>query len=313
MVNPSPVAVIDIGSNSIKVLVATRTPAGELAVLLTRTLDVRISAGLSQASPSLSEESMARGVDAIRTLLSVAEPFAPVRIVLVATSAVRDARNGPEFRQRVLSATGHTLRILTGDEEANLIGRGHTCDAALAALGNFYVFDLGGGSLECLSFRDRQVRQAVSLQLGCVRLTEKFVTDTAAPFSPALAQRVADHCAEILARSGFAFNLPPGSTALGTGGTVTTVRAILAAQRGVTLEATPPDVVVATLRTQLREIGALPLAARRQVPGLPPERADVFPTALATLVAVADRGRFTSFRHSFFNLRFGLAQEALGD
>ena len=138
------------------------------------------------------------------------------------------------------------------------------------------------------------------------------MTDPAAPFAPELAGRIAAFCAEALARSGFAFNLPPGSTAVGTGGTVTTVRAILAAQRGVTLEATPPDVVVATLRTQLREIGALPLASRREVPGLPPARADVFPTALATLVALAERGRFTSFRHSLFNLRFGLAQEALG-
>ncbi|RFC42935.1 MAG: exopolyphosphatase / guanosine-5'-triphosphate, partial [Verrucomicrobia bacterium] len=100
-------------------------------------------------------------------------------------------------------------------------------------------------------------------------------------------------------------------TAVGTGGTFTTVRTILAAQRGITLDATPPDLVVSTIRTQLREIGALPLAARQQVSGLPPARADVFPTALATLIAVADRGRFTSFRHSLFNLRYGLAAEAL--
>ena len=155
------------------------------------------------------------------------------------------------------------------------------------------------------------MKQAVSLQLGCVRLTEKFVPDPSAPFTAELSQRIAAHCDAEFARSGFAFNLPPGSTAVGTGGTVTTVRAILASQRGVPLAATPPDVIASTLRTQLREIGALPLAARQQVPGLPPARADVFPTALATLIAVADRGRFTSFRHSLFNLRYGLAAEAL--
>lgn len=311
MINPSPVAVIDIGSNSIKILVAARTPDGGLTVLLTRTLDARISAGLSQASPSLSEEGMARGLDAIRTLLSDAAPFAPARIMLVATSAVRDARNGPDFRERVRAATGHSLRILTGDEEANLIGRGLTCDPALAALENFYVFDLGGGSLECLAFRDRQVRQAASLQLGCVRLTEKFVPDPTAPFTPAVSQRITAHCLDVFAKSGFVFDLPSAVIAVGTGGTVTTVRAILAAQRGLALEATPPDVTLDTLRRQLREIGGLMLAARRQVAGLPPARADVFPTALATLIAVAERGRFAAFRHSFYNLRFGLAREAL--
>ena len=305
------VAVIDIGSNSIKILVATRNADGSVQAQKFRTIDARISTGISHAAPRLSDEGMTHGLDAIRALLADAAPFAPARTVLVATSAVRDASNGPEFRERVRAATGQSIRILSGGEEASLIGRGLTCDPALAALRNFYVFDLGGGSLECLAFLDRQVTQAVSLQLGCVRLTEKYVPDPAAPFTAELAQRIAAHCAETLAGSGFAFNLPPGTTAVGTGGTVTTARAILAAQRGVSLEATPPDVVVSALRTQLREIGALPLDARRQVPGLPSARADVFPTALATLIAVADRGRFTSFRHSLFNLRFGLAAEAL--
>ena len=305
------VAVIDIGSNSIKILVATRGPEGGIQALKYRTIDARISAGISRAEPRLTEDGMTRGLEAIRALLADAAPFSPTHIVLVATSAVRDALNGPEFRERVHAATGQTIRILSGEEEANLIGRGLTSDPALASLKDFYVFDLGGGSLECLAFRDRQVTQAVSLQLGCVRLTETFVPDPSAPLAPEVAQRIAAHCAETIERSGFAFNLPPGSTAVGTGGTITTVRTILAAQRGLTFEATPPDVVVSALRTQLREIGSLPLAARQQVPGLPPARADVFPTALATLIAVADRGRFTSFRNSLFNLRYGLAAQAL--
>ncbi len=308
--NPS-VAVIDIGSNSIKILVAQRAANDGVEVLKYRTIDTRISAGISSATPRLSEDGMTGGLEAIRALLADAAPFSPTRTVLVATSAVRDAANGPEFRERVRAATGQTIRILTGDEEANLIGRGLTCDPALATLRDFYVFDLGGGSLECLTFRDRQVTQTVSLQLGCVRLTEKFIPDPAATFSTESAQRITAHCADALARSGFEFNLPPGSVAVGTGGTVTTVRTILAARRGVGLEATASDVDLATLRSLLHELGALPLAARRQVPGLPAARADVFPTALATLIALAERGRFTSFRHSLFNLRYGLVAEAL--
>ena len=306
------VAVIDIGSNSIKSLVAAQAPSGELTVLASRSLDVRISAGINEATPRLSEDGMTRGLEAIRALLAEAATFAPASTVLVATSAVRDAQNGPDFRVRVKAATGQAIRILTGDEEAELIGRGLTCDPALAALRDFYVFDLGGGSLECLAFRGRHVQRAVSLQLGCVRLTEKFVTDPAAPFAPALLPLIAAHCATALAAAGFTFDLPPETIAIGTGGTITTVRAIVAAQRGVTLEATPPDVSMETLRSQLREIGGLPLAARRQIAGLPPARADVFPVALATLIAVAERGHFPAFRHSLYNLRFGLAREALG-
>ena len=305
------VAVIDIGSNSIKVLIATRRADGSVQPLKYRTIDARISAGLSRAAPHLSADGMARGLAAIQSLLGDVAPFSPGRVVLVATSAVRDAQNGPEFRERVRAATGHAIRILSGDEEASLIGRGLTCDPALAALEDFYVFDLGGGSLECLAFRARQVRQAVSLQLGCVRLMEKFLADPAAPAPPGFDRPIADHCAAAFASSGFAFDLPAGAVAVGTGGTVTTVRTILAAEAGIPFEATPPDVSVDILRAQLRGLGGLTLAARQQVPGLPPARADVFPTALATLIAVAGLGKFPAFRHSLYNLRYGLAREAL--
>jgi len=305
------VAVIDIGSNSIKLLVAGRAPDGNLTVLSTRTLDVRISAGLGQAVSRLSEDSMTRGLAAARTLLQDAAAFNPGRTVVVATSAVRDAQNGPEFRERVRATTGQTSRILSGDEEARLIGRGLTCDPALAMLQDFYVFDLGGGSLECLAFRARHPQQAVSLPLGCVRLTEKFVPDPAAPFSDELARKISEHCAATLQRAGFAFSLPAEAIAVGTGGTLTTVRAILAAQRGVAIEATSPEVTVDLLRSQLREVGGLPLDSRRSIPGLPAARADVFPTALATLIAVAERGKLAAYRHSFYNLRYGLAAEAL--
>jgi exopolyphosphatase/guanosine-5'-triphosphate,3'-diphosphate pyrophosphatase len=108
------VAVIDIGSNSIKVLVATRAANGSVQALKYRTIDARISAGLSEAIPRLSEEGMARGLDAIRSLLADIAPFAPTEIILVATSAVREAANGDDFRQRVLAATGHAIRLLSG-------------------------------------------------------------------------------------------------------------------------------------------------------------------------------------------------------
>ena len=61
----------------------------------------------------------------------------------------------------------------------------------------------------------------------------------------------------------------------------------------------------------LDQLGALSLKDRRKVPGLPPGRADVFPTALATLIAIAEFGRFTAYQHSFYNLRYGLAAETL--
>lgn len=313
MVNSPSVTVIDIGSNSIKVLVASRTPDGGVIALKTHTIDARISAGISQVHPRLTEESMVRGIDAIGALLVEAAPFNPERTMLVATSAVRDAQNGSEFRARVFAATGLEVRILSGDEEANLIGRGLTCDPALAGLRDFYVFDLGGGSLECLAFRDRQIQQAASLQLGCVRLTEKFVGDTSVRFSASSQSAVAAHTRAVLAGSRFTFSLPTASEVIGTGGTLTTARAILAARKGQTVEQADTRITLVQLRELLTTLGNLPLSRRREIAGLPPARADVFPTALATLIAVAEAGGFDGYGNSLFNLRYGLAAELLAD
>lgn len=303
------VAVVDIGSNSIKVLVAARHAHGGLKVVLHKSLDARISAGISAAEPRLSEEGMARGVAAVQELLALVAPHAPARTLLVATSAVRDAANGAEFRERVRAATGQDIRILTGREEADGIGHGLTVDPALAELRDFYVFDLGGGSLECLEFRDRQIQQELSLQLGCVRLTEKFVRDPNAPFANDSRTLIAAHVAATLRASSFRF----GATrhAVGTGGTVATVRAILGARNGKTAEETEPRVTTAELTALLDFLAPMRLEERKRVPGLPPARADVFPTALATILAIAEAGGFTKFRHSFYNLRYGLAAELL--
>jgi len=307
----SAVAVIDIGSNTIKLLVAARAPTGGLQTLTSETIDARISAGIGLAEPRLSEEGMTRGLAAVRELLAVAAPFSPAQTAIVATSAVRDATNGAEFRERLRAATGHPLRILSGDEEANLIGRGLTSDPALAHLRDFYVFDLGGGSLECLAFRQRQVQQACSLPLGCVRLTERFVADVAAPFSPEARAAIADHTRRTLSESGFRFDLA-NPDAVFTGGSLTTARAIAGLAEGKPLPETAPIVTVATLERILDRVAALPLVERRtQIAGLPAARADVFPAALATMLAVAEIAGLHAFHHSFYNLRYGLAEELI--
>lgn len=304
------VAVLDIGSNSIKVLVATRDGNGRLVPLLSKSLDARISAGISATSPRLSAEGIARGLEAIQKLCTAAQAFAPTTTAIVATSAVRDAANGADFCAEVRQATGFEVQVMSGEAEANAIGRGLTSDPALSALQDFYVFDLGGGSLECLAFQDRQIMQAMSLQLGCVRLTERFVPDSTLPFSEDSHAAISRHVANELSRVGFRFDLPQ-SVAVATGGTVATLRAMIGAETGQKAEETPSVVTLEQAQGLLARISPLTLAERRQVPGLPPARADVFPTALVTLLAIAEAGGFSSLRHSFHNLRYGLAAELL--
>jgi exopolyphosphatase/guanosine-5'-triphosphate,3'-diphosphate pyrophosphatase len=309
----STVAVVDIGSNSIKVLVARTGAHGLPEAVWNRTIEARISAGISLAVPQLSDEGMARGLAAITELLDGAALHHPDRVALVATSAVRDAANGADFRRRVRTVTGHDIRILTGPEEANLIGRGLTCDPALRQLQDFLLFDLGGGSLECLAFADRKIQLARSLQLGCVRLTEKFIARRQDPVPAEILAALSAHTASVLHASGFRFDSSRHVPAVGTGGTLTTVRAIFAAEQRQTLVATSPELPITAMRALLERLRLLSLAERRAVPGLSFERADVFPAALATLITVAEVGGFSGYHHSFYNLRHGLAAALLGD
>jgi exopolyphosphatase/guanosine-5'-triphosphate,3'-diphosphate pyrophosphatase len=304
-------AVVDVGSNSIKLLLAERGPGGRPVEVCSETLEVRISKGIGSDRPRLSPEGILRGVAAVARLVSRARGLGADRLAVVATSAVRDASNAAEFLERVRAACGEGPRVLTGAEEAGLIGRGLTSDPSLAALRDFHVYDLGGGSLECLAFRERAVENEVSLPLGCVRLTERFVPPGAGPIPAAALSGIAAHVKDVLRGSGFPFPVPARVTVVGTGGTLTTVRAMAAAGRGVSLEQTDPLVPVARLREILGAVAALGLDARRATEGLSPERADVFPAALATLVALAEVGAIQAFHHSVRNLRWGVAEELL--
>jgi exopolyphosphatase/guanosine-5'-triphosphate,3'-diphosphate pyrophosphatase len=300
-------AVIDVGSNSIKLLVADRGADGQPAEVLSRTLEARISRGIGSQRPVLGPEGIGRGIQAVSNLAEEARRLGAGRLEVVATSAVRDAENGQEFTARILAATGLAVRVLTGDEEANLIGRGLTTDPGLRDLADFNVYDLGGGSLECLAFLGRKVSRGVSLRLGCVRLTERFVRSLPGPLTAAESAAIGAHVRREVSESGFPTGVPPGAGVVGTGGTLTTLRAMAAQEAGVPLNDANPRISLEAIQGALSRVGSLGLEDRKKVPGLAASRADVFPTALVTLVALAELSGIGAFQHSFRNLRWGVA------
>ena len=174
-----------------------------------------------------------------------------------------------------------------------------------------YVFDLGGGSLECLAMRARQVETAISLPLGCVRLTERFVSASELPLDPTTALAVQRHVHAVLREAHFDFDLPSAAPVIGTGGSVFTCRAMVAAQTRQTLEESSPVLPVPALQSLGDQVMAMPLAMRQKLPGLPAARADVFPAAIITLLALMAASGRTVLHHSVYNLRYGVADELL--
>ncbi len=301
-------AVIEIGSNSIKLLVATyreRVTALEEVVL-----ESRISAGIGGAIPRLSEEGMRRGEASIMKLIERAKAFAPQDLIIAATSAVRDAENREVFVDRIHVQSSHRIRVLSGDEEADLIARGLAQDPELSGLDHCFLMDLGGGSMELLlSDRDR-IRQKASLPLGAVRLTERFVSNSGAPLPDSEADMIDASVKTALSTSGLS-PPSPNRTMVATGGTSTYARNILAHEAGVPLLQFRPVITIDEIRKLFQLTSNRTLEARRKIPGLRPERADIFPTALRVILSTMEHWNQSRFIHSTYNLRYGLAAQML--
>jgi exopolyphosphatase / guanosine-5'-triphosphate,3'-diphosphate pyrophosphatase len=304
----SPVAsIIDIGSNTIKFLVAT---GPELCVLDECTDDTRIGVGMGRTDTVvLQAAAMDATVECILRLRDRAAAFHPTNQAVVATSAVRDAMNSAEFVEKVLAKTGLHVRILTGDEEAQYVGNGVAQDPNIDSRKPFYLMDLGGGSLELLEYNGGKVRQKVSLPLGAVRLKEKLVRDPTAPMSREEISEICDYVSETVGSCGFSFQNP--GALVGTGGGLTHARFILGSEKGLKPHKSCPIITSLEMRTLMHRITSMTLAERCKLPHLSQTRADIMPVAMIVLTTIMELATASSIAHSFYNLRYGIAAEML--
>ena len=304
---PDTVAVIDVGSNSIKLLVARAgATSNSLETLCSETIETRISGGISSKLPSLNEDAITAGSATIAKLQKMAQNYQPDHTVIVATSAVRDAINSDDFIQNVAEATGLQIRTLSGKEEAKYIGQGITCDPAIGGMTSFIQTDIGGGSLELIRFDAGQIQQAISLQLGAVRLTERFIEDADAPLTLKIEASIRRYVTEQLMSSDFDFS-PAELPLIGTGGAYTVSRAMLVVDTDSKIEHSSPHLERSTLSHLKNKLALLPLKERLSIPHLPAARADIMPTALITIDALLEVANRSKLTHSFYNLPYGVA------
>jgi exopolyphosphatase/guanosine-5'-triphosphate,3'-diphosphate pyrophosphatase len=167
------IAAIDIGSNSIRQIVADVSGSGAIRVVDEMKAAPRLGSGLA-GDNQIGEEPMRRAVEARGRMATLAKQLGALRIEAVATSAVRDAANGPAFLTRVRRQTGLRVRVLVGEEEARLAFRSALAHFELGR-GRAVVMDIGGGSLEFALSAEGLVERLVSLPFGALRLTEQFL------------------------------------------------------------------------------------------------------------------------------------------
>ena len=304
------VAVVDVGSNTIKLLVAELPSLGDLKVLYERSEATRIESELTTDGHILTANGMNAGLKAIERLVKESLSYEPLHVLIVATGLVRDSLNGEIFAARVHEATGHELEIISGEEEAAGIALGVATDRSLSNESNYLVCDLGGGSLELICVENRIVRGTVSLPLGAVRLAKCFVGNTSEPSVKSEMNAISAHVNETLSSTGFQLPLSPFCM-VATGGAFTTARAVLAEAKNIAFEENPV-LAFSDLSGFLEEVASLAINQRvERFPPLPIERADITPTGLIVILTLLEYFNVSEVHHSSRNLRFGLAAKLL--
>jgi exopolyphosphatase/guanosine-5'-triphosphate,3'-diphosphate pyrophosphatase len=300
-------AAIDIGTNTVLLLVAERAD-GQLAPLLERAEITRLGRGVD-ATGRLDPDAIAETAAVVGDYARAARALGVERFACVATSAARDASNGPTFFEAVRRAAGLEAAVISGDEEARLVYESAWRDFGVPGTG-LAVLDVGGGSTE-FTFGDGPApRGRTSLQVGAVRLTERHVRGD--PVSAAELATLRDGARQAL-RPLAAMEAPAGGRLVGVAGTVTTLSAVAQALpvydaarvHGAPLALAEIDALVARL-------AALPVADRAALPGMEPKRADVI---LAGALVVAEAMRATGFDRltvSDRGVRWGLLHDLAG-
>jgi len=298
-----PVAVIDIGSNTLKNLVARSDAKGRLHTLYQQTEEIRLSRNMD-SNLALSEFAMNEACAGVQTLLKATQLYAPAQTIAVATSAVRDASNADVFLRKIQAACGLSVRVLTGEEEASLTARGVATDPVIAQLAQFNLTDLGGGSLECVRVQDKAVTRAESFPLGAVRLTRAFIEPPEDKPPEDLRARVRQRVQACL--KDFCFAHGP---LVGTGGAFNAARAILFPGTDFSQAG---ELDAHALEGLCAQMCALSLAERCQsFPRLSPARADIMPAALCVILEMMQLAEVESVVTTLRNLRYGIADAFL--
>jgi len=302
-------AAVDLGTNTIRLLVVEVAEDRRWwPVFQTQTV-ARLGEGL-RVRGSLSEEAMERAVTVVADFCDRARRFGARQILIVGTSAVREAASGPAFLDRLRRVTRAEVRVVPGEDEGRLtlLGVLHGLPALSGAL---LVFDIGGGSTEFILARNRELVCARSLALGVVPLAERY--RTAEPVDRARYAELDGEVRGVLARElGDLLAEPRPDHLVGTAGTVTTLAALDQALPAYDSEKVHGyHLSRSRIEELLAILASLSALARAALPCLEPGRADVLIPGIAICVAAMDAFGFSSLIVSDYGLREGIVVDYL--
>ncbi len=305
MICGAPVGLIEIGTNSIKYLVAERNKGGDTVYLVDRNDITRIGEGLER-SGSLGIAAMERSILSIEAFLGEIGRIGVFPVLVVGTMALRKASNGSVFSRLLAERTGLGLRVLSGREEAcyslGAIRRQLPTDSS------GWLFDTGGGSTEYMSFDGSGLGCFVSLELGALTMTERFFeTD---PVSREKVNAALGWVYEVLLRGGISSGGGADDVLVGTGGNLVTMASV--ACRGEKMGGDSLFCLdIGEIRRQVDLYREVPVAERSMIPGVPQGRAGIILAGACIVLASAAFLGSGSVGVSMAGLRYGLMESLL--
>jgi exopolyphosphatase/guanosine-5'-triphosphate,3'-diphosphate pyrophosphatase len=281
------IAAIDIGTNSVHMIVVRVRPDLSFEVIDREKAMVRLGAG-GLDGKALTSEAMSAALQALSKFKRLAESHSVDKILAAATSATREARNGGEFLARIEAETGIRPRVITGAEEARLI---HLAAVYGVDVGSAraVVIDIGGGSTEITLGTATSTQGAKSFKIGVIRLTERFVKSD--PLSGRDEQKLTKHVLSEIDRHCEQITAAGFDRVIGTSGTILSLGTVATAiaEGAVPSELRNLRVPAKHIRRLRKEVVALSLAQRLTIPGLDPRRADLIVAGAVLLDAILRR------------------------
>jgi len=298
-------AAIDIGTNTVKLLVAAR--AGQtLAPLLEDSQTTRLGEGVDKTSRLL-PEAIERTAICVAGFAARARELGASSIRTVATSSARDGANRDEFLRRVRELAGIEVEVISGEREAELIFAGACSNDTLRDT-PLLVMDVGGGSAEFIAGHHGRLERRCSIHAGAVRMTERILRSD--PIAPGEFDALMAHLRGLMQPALAQFDLA-GRVMLGTGGAITTAAAMDLRLEKFSVEAISNHRLSRErLEVMLDQLRGMTLAERRQLPGLPAARADIIVAGIAAFVVAMQLARQPALTVSTRGLRFGLLAAA---
>jgi exopolyphosphatase/guanosine-5'-triphosphate,3'-diphosphate pyrophosphatase len=299
-------AAIDIGSNSVRLKIA-RLHSGHLKEVHEDREVTRLGEGVFSGG-LLAPEAMSATVRVLRRFHRAIQECGTDAVKVVATAALRDARNSHTFLEWVRSTTGWTIEVISGLEEARLIHLGIISHARLGA-SNVLLVDLGGGSCELTLSREGHIRDTVSLPLGAVRLTGEFLKHD--PPRKRELKQLQSFVTREVGRIQNRIRSARVGRVIATSGTAAALAGIAnhlarAKKRPVAMPVTRE-----MMRRIVKQITRMTLEQRQRVPGIGPRRAEIICAGAMAYAELLERCHLSAFRYSPLGLRDGiLAQMA---